>query len=76
MNASEIRYLEARLPATYHTLPSPEDMVRYKLQIRRERNRHIFGTFAKFVRKLTGFVRQVRINAEACTAARLHQASV
>lgn len=73
MNASEIRYIEARLPVAYDILPGPAAMEHYMAQIRRERNAHIAATFASGVRKLAGFVREVRTIAVACTAARLHQ---
>ena len=73
MNASEIEYIEARLPVALRTMPSPEQMERLMATIKRERNRQMAASFAAFGNRLTQAIEEVRRIAVACTAARLHQ---
>jgi hypothetical protein len=74
MNASEIEFIEARLPVALQRLPSPEQMEFLLARARRERNEHMADAFALFVDGVKGFVGAVRRIAASCTAARLHQA--
>jgi hypothetical protein len=73
MNATEIESIEARLPTSLQSMPSPAQMERYLARIKRERNRHIAASFAALGGKLQEAARAIRKIAVACTAARLHQ---
>jgi len=73
MNAHEIESIEARLPISLQSMPSPAQMERYLARIKRERNRHIAATFASLGGRLQDAARTIRKIAVACTAARLHQ---
>ncbi len=72
MNASEIEFIEARLPAGLQRIPSPEQMDRLMAIARRERNRHMAEAFNGFVAGARAFLRAIRRNAQACSDARLH----
>ncbi len=76
MNANEIEYIEARLPAGLHAMPSPEQMERFIASVRHERNQHIAASFARLVTGTKSFAEEVRRIAAACTAARLHLPNV
>jgi hypothetical protein len=73
MNAHEIGHIEARLPISLQSMPSPAQMERYLARIKRERNRHIAASFAALGGKLREAAEVIRKIAVACTAARLHQ---
>lgn len=73
MNASEIEYIEARLPVSLREIPSPEQMDLLLARAKRERSEHLadaFFGFADGVKALFGAVRRI---AADCTSARLHQ---
>ena len=72
MNASEIEYLEAHLPAGLQSMPSPEQMERVMARIKRERNEHIAASLASAGTALKRACVEIRRIAVACTAARLH----
>jgi len=74
MNASEIEFIEARLPVALRRMPSPEQMERLIARARRERSEHVAAAFSVLVEGVKGFVGVVRRIAAACTAARLHHA--
>jgi hypothetical protein len=72
MNASEIGYIEARLPVGLQSMPSPEQMQRLTARIKRERSQHMAAKFAALGGTLRRAVQEVRRIAVACTEARLH----
>ena len=72
MNASEIEYIEARLPVGLKRIPSPEQMDHLMAIANRERNRHMAEAFNGFVAGVSTLLRAVRSNAASCTDARLH----
>ena len=72
MNASEIEYLEARLPVGLATMPSPEQIQRLVAKVRHERNQEMAASFSRFLSGFGTFAGEVRRIAAACTAARLH----
>ena len=72
MNASEIEYLEARLPVGLATMPSPEQIQRLVAKVRHERNQEMAASFSRFLSGFGAFAGEVRRIAAACTAARLH----
>jgi hypothetical protein len=74
MNASEIEFIEARLPVALRRMPTPEQMELLLARARRERNEHMADSFALFVGGVKGLFGAVRRIAANCTAARLHQA--
>lgn len=73
MNASEIEFIEARLPVALQAMPSPEQMDQLLARAKRERSEHLAGAFAAFVEGVKGFSGAVRRIAAECTSARLHQ---
>lgn len=74
MNASEIEFIEARLPVSLQKMPSPEQMDRLLARAKRERSQQMAIAFANFVEGTKALFAAVRRIAAACTAARLHQA--
>ncbi|MBS0336744.1 MAG: hypothetical protein JSS40_08050 [Proteobacteria bacterium] len=74
MNASEIEFIEGRLPVSLQRIPSPEQMEQLIARAKRERNVHMAVTFVGFVAGMKAFFGTVRRIAAACTSARLHQA--
>jgi hypothetical protein len=76
MTASEIEQIEARLPSSLETLPSPAQMERLIARLKHERNEQIALGFSRLVslfgRGLVDSAWQIRRIAIACTAARLH----
>jgi hypothetical protein len=76
MNASEIDYIEARLPMGLTAMPSPEEMDRLIARAHTERNQHMAASFYAFIGGLKDFAGEVRKIAVACTAARLHAPTV
>jgi hypothetical protein len=73
MNASEIEFIEARLPVALRAMPSPEQMDQLLARAKRERSEHIGETFAVFVEGTMSLFAAVRRIAADCTSARLHQ---
>ena len=76
MNASEIEYLEARLPVGSSTMPSPEQLQSLVAKVRHERNQEMAASFSRFISGFLEFTGEVRRIAVACTAARLHRQNV
>lgn len=74
MNASEIEFIEARLPAALRLerMPSPEEMQVLVARAHRERSEHLAEAYAAFVAAVQSFVQVVRRIAASCTDARLH----
>ena len=54
MNASEIEFIEARLPVALQAMPSPEQMDQLLARAKRERSEHLAGAFAAFVEGVNG----------------------
>lgn len=73
MNASEIEFIEARLPVALQKMPSPEQMSQLFALAKRERSERMAASFAALQASLKGFFGEVRRIAAACTSARLHQ---
>ena len=71
MNASEIEYLEARLPVGLRAMPSPEQMEGLTARARTQRARLMAADFARLAAAIVSFARAVRSIAASCTAARL-----
>jgi hypothetical protein len=71
MNASEIEYLEARLPVGLSALPSPEQVNRLIAKARAQRAQEMAAAFARVLTGLASFAREVRKIAVSCSAARL-----
>lgn len=71
MNASEIEYLEARLPEGLRAMPSPEQMDQLIARARTQRAQRMAADFLRAVDGVRWFVAEVRKIAVACTAARL-----
>ncbi len=73
MNASEIEFIEARLPVALQAMPSPEQMDQLLARARRERSEHLGEAFAAFVAGTKSLFAAVRSIAADCTSARLQQ---
>jgi hypothetical protein len=73
MNATEIEFIEARLPVSLQKMPSPEQMDQLFARAKRERSEHLGNAFAMFVAGTKGLFAAVRRIAADCTSARLHQ---
>ena len=76
MNASEIEYLEARLPVGLRAMPSPEQMDQLIARARTQRAQLMAADFARVVGGLGSFFREVREIAVSCTAARLRMQNI
>ena len=76
MNASEIEYLEARLPVGLRAMPSPEQVNSLIAKARSQRAQEMAAAFVRAVTGLASFGREVRRIAMACSAARLRLQSI
>lgn len=76
MNASEIEYLEARLPVGLRAMPSPEQMDRLIAQARTQRAQLMAADFARVASAIVSFASAVREIAVSCTAARLRMQNI
>jgi hypothetical protein len=73
MNASEIEFIEARLPVSLQKMPSPEQMDQLLARAKRQRSEQFGDAFAAFVEGTKSLFAAVRRIAADCTSARLHR---